>query len=122
MSRKNLSLDRRTRRFLSRDPAHCCKCAPRLAREVLLWVVCHPCGVHLPMVTTPIESGNLASESRGLHGSLSLTFEEGTSAAWLHDLLKPRINSRIVAAFVSRMHSMISLPLPSMTATEIVAW
>jgi hypothetical protein len=26
---------------------------------------------------------------QGLHGTLSLTFEEGTSAAWLHDLLKP---------------------------------
>ena len=25
---------------------------------------------------------------QGLHGTLSLTFEEGTSAAWLHDLLK----------------------------------
>ena len=24
---------------------------------------------------------------RGLNGSLSVTFEEGTSAAWLHDLL-----------------------------------
>ena len=23
---------------------------------------------------------------QGLHGTLSLTFEEGTSAAWLHDL------------------------------------
>jgi hypothetical protein len=30
--------------------------------------VCHPCGVHLPMVTTPIESGNLASESWCLQG------------------------------------------------------
>ena len=28
----------------------------------------------------------------------------------------------LVPAFVSRMHSMMSLPLPSMTATEIVAW
>jgi len=28
---------------------------------------------------------------QGLHGSLSLTFEEGTSAAWLHDLLKPHV-------------------------------
>ena len=28
---------------------------------------------------------------QGLHGSLSVTFEEGTSAAWLHDLLKPHI-------------------------------
>ena len=25
---------------------------------------------------------------QGLHGSLSVTFEEGTSAAWLHDMLK----------------------------------
>jgi transposase len=27
----------------------------------------------------------------GLHGSLSVTFEEGTCAAWLHDLLKPHV-------------------------------
>ena len=34
----------------------------------------------------------------------------------------PLTNSRIVAALVSRMHSMISLPPLSTTATEIVAW
>src|SRR6266851_3518036 len=28
---------------------------------------------------------------RGLEGSLSVTFEEGTSAAWLYDLLKPHV-------------------------------
>ena len=28
---------------------------------------------------------------QGLQGTLSLTFEEGTSAAWLHDLLKPHV-------------------------------
>src|ERR1700736_793205 len=33
---------------------------------------------------------------QGLHGSLSLTFEEGTSAAWLHDLLKPHVNRLVV--------------------------
>ena len=33
---------------------------------------------------------------RGLHGSLSVTFEEGTSAAWLHDLLKPHVASLVV--------------------------
>src|SRR5579864_2395371 len=27
----------------------------------------------------------------GLRGTLSVTFEEGTSAAWLHDLLKPHV-------------------------------
>jgi transposase len=32
----------------------------------------------------------------GLHGSLSVTFEEGTSAAWLHDLLKPHVTRLVV--------------------------
>lgn len=30
---------------------------------------------------------------KGLQGSLSVTFEEGTSAAWLHDLLKPHVRT-----------------------------
>src|SRR5262250_3718991 len=33
---------------------------------------------------------------RGLHGTLSLTFEEGTSAAWLYDLLKPHVSRLLV--------------------------
>jgi len=33
---------------------------------------------------------------QGLRGTLSLTFEEGTSAAWLHDLLKPRVSRLVV--------------------------
>jgi transposase len=33
---------------------------------------------------------------QGLHGSLSVTFEEGTSAAWLHDLLKPHVTKVVV--------------------------
>jgi transposase len=33
---------------------------------------------------------------RGLRGSLHVTFEEGTWAAWLHDLLKPHV-TRVVA-------------------------
>ena len=32
----------------------------------------------------------------GLHGSLSVTFEEGTSAAWLHGLLKPHVAHLVV--------------------------
>src|ERR1700675_4436440 len=32
----------------------------------------------------------------GLQGSLSVTFEEGTSAAWLHDLLKPHVAHLVV--------------------------
>jgi hypothetical protein len=33
---------------------------------------------------------------QGLHGTLSLTFEEGTSAAWLHDLLKSQVSRLVV--------------------------
>jgi hypothetical protein len=32
----------------------------------------------------------------GLRGTLSVTFEEGTSAAWLHDLLKPHVTHLVV--------------------------
>jgi transposase len=33
---------------------------------------------------------------QGMQGTLSLTFEEGTSAAWLHDLLKPHVSRLVV--------------------------
>ena len=33
---------------------------------------------------------------RGLRGSLHVTFEEGTWAAWLHDLLKPHVTRVVV--------------------------
>ena len=33
---------------------------------------------------------------RGLRGSVRVTFEEGTSAAWLHDLLKPHVTQVLV--------------------------
>src|SRR5258707_13102749 len=32
----------------------------------------------------------------GLRGTLSVTFEEGTWAAWLHDLLKPHVAKLVV--------------------------
>src|SRR6266704_5566115 len=33
---------------------------------------------------------------QGVHGSLWVTFEEGTSAAWLYDLLKPHVTQVVV--------------------------
>ena len=33
---------------------------------------------------------------RGLRGTVSVTFEEGTSAAWLHDLMKPHVAHLVV--------------------------
>ena len=47
----------------------------------------------------------------GLHGSLLVTFEEGTSAAWLYDLLKPHVANVLVCR--PRFSSVF--PLPSRT-------
>jgi len=33
---------------------------------------------------------------RGLHGNLHVTFEEGTSAAWLYDLIQPHVTQIVV--------------------------
>ena len=33
---------------------------------------------------------------QGVRGTLALTFEEGTWAAWLHDLLKPHVSRLVV--------------------------
>jgi transposase len=33
---------------------------------------------------------------QGMRGTLAVTFEEGTCAAWLHDLLKPHVSRLVV--------------------------
>ena len=42
------------------------------------------------------KAGTIVEFIKGLHGTLSLTFEEGTCAAWLHDLLKPHVSRLVV--------------------------
>jgi hypothetical protein len=43
---------------------------------------------------------------QGVHGDLHVTFEEGTWAAWLYDLLKPHVTKLVVCAFPLRtVHS-----------------
>src|SRR6195256_5983788 len=42
------------------------------------------------------KAGTILDFIQGLHGTLSVTFEEGTSAAWLHDLLKPHVAHLVV--------------------------
>src|SRR5208283_3894573 len=42
------------------------------------------------------EAATIVEFIQGLHGTLSLTFEEGTAAAWLHDLLKPHVSRLVV--------------------------
>ena len=67
--------------------------------------------VHQATISAAVRdsSGNLVMEAivetkaetilqfiRGLHGSLYVTFEEGTWAAWLHDLLQPHVTRVLV--------------------------
>jgi transposase len=42
------------------------------------------------------KAATLVQFMQGLQGTLPVTFEEGTSAAWLHDLLKPRVSRLVV--------------------------
>ena len=43
-----------------------------------------------------IKAATILEFMQGLRGTLALTFEEGTSAAWLHDLLKPHVGRLVV--------------------------
>src|SRR5271165_4428100 len=42
------------------------------------------------------EASTILQFIHGLRGSLHVTFEEGTCAAWLHDLLKPHVTKVLV--------------------------
>jgi transposase len=68
-------------------------------------------GVHQATISAAVldSAGNLVMEAiletkaetilqfiHGLCGSLHVTFEEGTCAAWLHDLLKPHVAQVLV--------------------------
>jgi len=56
---------------------------------------------------------------QGLHGTLSLAFEEGTLAAWLHDLLKPHVNRVVVCDSPHRKRS--AFPMISTKAKAVSA-
>jgi len=42
------------------------------------------------------EAATILEFIRGVRGTLAVTFEEGTCAAWLHDLLKPHVSRLVV--------------------------
>jgi transposase len=46
--------------------------------------------------TVETKASTILDFLRGVRGSLWVTFEEGTSAAWLHDLLKPHVSKVMV--------------------------
>jgi transposase len=47
-------------------------------------------------VRVETKAGTILEFIRGLRGSLCVTFEEGTSAAWLYDLVKPDVAQVVV--------------------------
>jgi hypothetical protein len=42
------------------------------------------------------KAGTIMEFIRGVRGNLCVTFEEGTSAAWLYDLVKPHVAQAVV--------------------------
>lgn len=46
--------------------------------------------------TLPTEAGGIRDSVRGMRGTIHVTFEGGTQAQWLHDLLVPLVH-RVVA-------------------------
>src|ERR1700732_4119416 len=78
--------------------------------------------VHTATISAAVRdsSGNLVMEAtletkgetilefvHGLRGSLRVSFEEGTCAAWLHDLLKPHVSEVLVCD--SRKNALLAL-------------
>jgi hypothetical protein len=66
---------------------------------------------------------------QGLRGTLALTFEEGTLATWLHDLLKPHVSRSVVcdsaqerAARSSSRRACSGTPLSSKTNGSDLEW
>jgi hypothetical protein len=47
-------------------------------------------------LTIETKAATILAFIQGLRGSLWVTFEEGTSAAWLYDLLKPHVSHLVV--------------------------
>ena len=75
--------------------------------------------VHQATITVRDSAGKLVIEAiletkaetilqflRGVRGSLHVTFEEGTWAAWLHDLLKPHVTRVVGCTTASRVSAL----------------
>jgi hypothetical protein len=68
--------------------------------------------------TLETKAGTILEFVRGLGGSLRVSFEEGTCASWLHDLLKPHVTEVLVCD--SRKNAKRERPgrLPKLSCTE----
>src|SRR6202161_4935792 len=65
-------------------------------QATISWVVLDSNG-HLVMESIiETKAATILQLLHGLSGSLHVTFEEGTCAAWLHDLLQPHVTKVVV--------------------------
>src|SRR6266699_2564307 len=65
--------------------------------QATISVVVLDCAGHLVMESIiETKAATILQLIHGLRGSLHVTFEEGTCAAWLHDLLKPNVTEVLV--------------------------
>jgi len=76
-----------------------------MSQEKYIGMDVHPATSPLPMdaqgklimeCLLETKAATIVEFIQGLQGTLSLTFEEGTSATWLHDLLKTHVDRLVV--------------------------
>ena len=91
MSRQNTTLTEKERLYESRevyrDGRACChhfRCRENAEGKLLMECVLET------------KAATILEFIQGLRGTLALTFEEGTMATWLHDLLKPPVSRLVV--------------------------
>jgi transposase len=65
-------------------------------KEASSVAVLNSSGKLLMECTIETKAGTILDFMKGLRGSLQVTFEEGTWAAWLYDLIKPNVTELVV--------------------------
>ncbi len=64
--------------------------------EAICVAVLNSSGKRVMECTIETKASTILDFLKGLRGSLHLTLEEGTWAAWLYDLIKPRVTELVV--------------------------
>jgi hypothetical protein len=65
-------------------------------KEAIAVAVVNSAGKVMMESVIETKASTIAQFVQGLRGELHVTFEEGTWAAWLYDLLKPRVHRLVV--------------------------
>src|SRR6267378_3878457 len=100
-------------------------------KEAVVIVVLNSSGKLVMESIVETKASSILQFIHGLRGELHVTWEEGTWAAWLYDLLQPQvtcnsprrpwINCRMLLALVSTIDSITSFPLPLRTAITVAS-